>query len=464
MTCFITSGGAWCNGEVAYLAWKAPRIEGCLGFMVTRIHETGQDAGQRRILPSWIAFTDQSNPDWFAQDTSVWPIQNYEWRDLTLRRSRDQATVRPIDFRVHYEIVPVGTDEGAERKPVPPSQTAPYKDATGKTHYTGNPRPLFTIGVPFETAPIDVTHTFGTSIKATFTNGILSTQNLLIQLRNAAKAQGLPPAAPNTTKGLLSVLQSEIKNPKSDIRIFLTADVLSFVRLLLDRQKAEGGEVYLALYELHDPELIQLLVDAVKGGKVHLILSTAGSDDPNPKGTTKDQRKPVVWDTEDNDARAALHRAAPASIQDRMFNNKTPIGHDKFAVYVKNGVPTTVMTGSTNWTETGLCTQSNNCIIIEDKNISQFYLDFWHRLQSDKQPPRKPLTVTTAKGTFQGAAANDAIQGQELRRSNMRPFGSVTLSDGVSKTDARRPQRHLHADGPCKASHPVPYLHARRVR
>jgi hypothetical protein len=41
MTCFIASGGAWCNGEVAYLAWKALRIEGCLGFMVTRIHETG---------------------------------------------------------------------------------------------------------------------------------------------------------------------------------------------------------------------------------------------------------------------------------------------------------------------------------------------------------------------------------------------------------------------------------------
>ena len=38
----IKRAGAWCNGEVAYLAWKAQRIEGCLGFMVTRIHETGQ--------------------------------------------------------------------------------------------------------------------------------------------------------------------------------------------------------------------------------------------------------------------------------------------------------------------------------------------------------------------------------------------------------------------------------------
>jgi phosphatidylserine/phosphatidylglycerophosphate/cardiolipin synthase-like enzyme len=436
MTCYIATGDAWCNGEVAYLAWKAQRIPGCLGFMVTRIHETGENKGQHRILPSWIAFTDQSNPDWVAQDTSVWPIQSYEWRDLTLRRSRDQATVRPIDFRVHYEIIPVGTAQGPERKLVPPSPTAPYKDATGQPHYTGNPRPLYAIGTPYVTPSIDVTHTFGPSIKATFTNGILSTQNLLIQLRNAAKAQGVPAPAVNSTKGLLKVLQTEIRNPKSQIRSFLTADVLSFVRSLLDRQKTEGGEVYLALYELHDPQLIDLLLSAVKSGKVHIILSTAGSTNPNPKGTPKAQRKPVVWDTENNDARVALHNATSISIQDRMFDNKTPIGHDKFAVYVKDGVPTTVMTGSTNWTETGLCTQSNNCIIIEDKNIAEFYFDFWHRLQSDKQPPRKPLTVTTPKGDkIKGAEPNNAIQGPDLRRSNMHPFGPVTLADRMSKAE-----------------------------
>ncbi len=141
MTCCIEKAGAWCNGEVAYLAWRAKEIDKCLGFMVTRVHETGEDAGQRRILPTWIAFTDQSNPDWQAQDSSVWPIQSFEWRDLTLRRSRDTTKVRPIDFRVHYEIVPVGT-AGPGRTPVPASATAPYKDASGKPRYTGTPRPL----------------------------------------------------------------------------------------------------------------------------------------------------------------------------------------------------------------------------------------------------------------------------------------------------------------------------------
>jgi hypothetical protein len=59
----IKRAGAWCNGEVAYLAWDVEKqIKGCVGFMVTRVHETGKDKGKRRILPTWIAFTDQNNP------------------------------------------------------------------------------------------------------------------------------------------------------------------------------------------------------------------------------------------------------------------------------------------------------------------------------------------------------------------------------------------------------------------
>jgi hypothetical protein len=49
----ITKAGAWCNGEVAYLAWRVEaRIPDCLGFMITRVHESGEDAGKRRILPT----------------------------------------------------------------------------------------------------------------------------------------------------------------------------------------------------------------------------------------------------------------------------------------------------------------------------------------------------------------------------------------------------------------------------
>jgi hypothetical protein len=56
------------------------------------------------------------------------------------------------------------------------------------------------------------------------------------------------------------------------------------------------------------------------------------------------------------------------------------------------------MTGSTNWTETELCTQSNNCIIVEDDGIANDYFAYWNRLKNDKQPARKPVTVTVKAG------------------------------------------------------------------
>ena len=45
-----------------------------------------------------------------------------------------------------------------------------------------------------------------------------------------------------------------------------------------------------------------------------------------------------------------------------------------FAVYVEDDKPIAVMTGSTNWTETGLCTQSNNCTLSDNENIAADYL------------------------------------------------------------------------------------------
>src|SRR5215471_9499760 len=155
----ITRAGAWCNGEVAYIAWEVNEmIKDCVGFMVTRVHVTGDDAGQRRILPTWVAFTDQNNPNWNEQDSSVWPIQNFQWRDLTLRKSRNTTSVRPIDFKVHYEIVPVALKSAHPNStPVTVSATAPTKDAHGLPSYEGPPHPLVQMGDPIKTNTINVT-------------------------------------------------------------------------------------------------------------------------------------------------------------------------------------------------------------------------------------------------------------------------------------------------------------------
>ena len=169
---------------------------------------------------------------------------------------------------------------------------------------------------------------------------------------------------------------------------------------------------------------------------IHIVLTTAGNLNPNPKGTPKAQRQPVVWDTENDDPRRKLHKAAGKEkdrVIDRMFNSTTRIGHNKFAVYVKDGTPTAVMTGSTNWTETGLCAQSNNCIIVEDEDIATDYFAYWNGLKDDKQPPRKALTLKKGGKTVKGAAQNSNKQGPKLRAANRKPPKVHKLSTGTAK-------------------------------
>ena len=426
---------AWCNGEVAYLSWAADGpIADCVGFMITRVHETGPDAGQRRILPTWIGFTDQSNPDWLDQDSSVWPIQQYEWRDLTLRRSRDTAKVRPIDFRVHYEITPVGL-AGPGGPALPASPTAPFLDENGSPRYEGPQHPLAKVGDPIDTPPIDVTHDYA-GVRATYTNGILSTQNLLQQLE---AVQGNKPrnvaAGPITkiTPGLLKTLLQHIPIKDDEIRTFLTADVLGFLLSMIDRaEKKKGAELYMALYELHDPELIERLTKLTKAGKAHVILSTAGATNPNSRDTPPNDKQPVAWDTENHPARSGLHNASAANVQDRLFNNTAHIGHNKFAVYVENGVAKSVLTGSTNWTETGLCTQSNNAIIIDDIQVAGQYLACWKRLFDDPQPAGQELTITYKKQPLMGFGKNNGVQGAVLRAANATPPKPDTLDGGTT--------------------------------
>ncbi len=105
---------------------------------------------------------------------------------------------------------------------------------------------------------------------------------------------------------------------------------------------------------------------------------------------------------------------AGIDIHDRLLP-VADIGHNKSIVYVDaTGTPTAVLCGSTNWTQTGLCAQSNNSVIIEDPKIAAFYFDYWNRLKAD--------TV---------AAGNDpkALQAAEFRSANNKAnvVGNTTV-------------------------------------
>src|SRR5262245_44281570 len=210
------------HNDVAFVAWRydAP-LAGCLGFA---LHRTDA-AGNRSVLPAWVAFEGDSNADWEPSTTEVWPVQRFSWRDLTAVRGATYT----------YEIVPMLGTPGAL--------------VSDPTH-------------ALTTNAVTLTPQRSQHVRAYFNRGILSTQHLAHEL-----PQG-PSGGPDGT-GLLA----HIKEPADQLRASLAGQTIEGVTTLVRRSEAEGGHCYCALYELSDPELIGVLEQAPR---LSLILANAG--------------------------------------------------------------------------------------------------------------------------------------------------------------------------------------------
>ncbi|HTF77039.1 MAG TPA: hypothetical protein VK620_22405, partial [Bradyrhizobium sp.] len=304
-------------------------------------------------------------------------------------------------------------------------------------------------------------------VSAFFNNGILSTQNLRKQLETP---DGKAPTKPQ--------IDAHIQKTGDPIRTFLSGDVLPALKSMFARAEKEDGTLHLALYELDDPELVELLVQ--NQARLNIILSTAGSKTvaagktgslaaaakavvkrskvvkeakkkrsaaKKTKKASKAQKakaskktvkkaakaangaaakpkKITIWDITNSDAREKLSALMGARFQNRMFNNSAHIGHNKFAVLLdKTGKPTAVWSGSTNWTPTGLCAQSNNTIVVESEDVAQAYFEYWTRLHADELPEPDPLSAPLGSD-----------QGPELRKANAKP-SPAKLDNGKTEVE-----------------------------
>jgi hypothetical protein len=395
----ILKATAYANNEVAFLAWRVDGpITGCLGFEVMREYLDDADQVTETVpLAAYVAFKGQSNPDWRPQNTSVWPIQKYSWRDLTLRKKRDGAQRRPDEVRVRYAIRPVGR--------MAPGLT-PVEPRVERTKgvantFKGEALALGYLGDAERTAPVLVTRRRG-SFESSFTNGILSGQWLVRALKEG------------DGKIADGELKQHLTAPGDRLRNYLAGDVLP---LLHDFFGRPDGRFRMALYELDDQELEQIVTD--NAARIDLVLSNTGpGDDDDDKAT------PEAWDARNRPARQRLTALAGATpgfgLQHRMFNNAVQIGHNKFAVWLDaDGVPRSVVTGSTNWTWTGIAGQSNNCVRIDDPAVAAAFSAYWERLHADAIPLPVPP----------GAPMSRSAQGQAFRESNRAP-AQVALAEG----------------------------------
>jgi phosphatidylserine/phosphatidylglycerophosphate/cardiolipin synthase-like enzyme len=163
-----------------------------------------------------------------------------------------------------------------------------------------------------------------------------------------------------------------IKDPANQLRKDLAGDITGTLTGFVAQAK-KSGSIYAALYELTDVELVQALADI--GDQLNIVLANIVAK-PTPGGSEETAG-------ENDDSESKLKPSA-----DSLLYRKPPSGHivhNKFLIYVDaSGVPQAVLTGSCNWTDTGLCAQTNNSIVIRDKTVAARYMAYWKKLQADE--------------------------------------------------------------------------------
>lgn len=173
----------------------------------------------------------------------------------------------------------------------------------------------------------------------------------------------------------------DLEKPGFNARRYLSGDILPNILKFLRDADRRGSAIHLAIYEINDHEL----VDALKpfGKRGHVLLGNGGATKP--------------WVAQELTAAGLEVRHRDLS----HGHGTSPSVHNKFLVESdaagKNA--TRVLTGSTNWTTTGLCTQLNNVLIVENAVLASRFLDQWGKLVAagDAMPPGLVATNSVPK-------------------------------------------------------------------
>jgi PLD-like domain len=366
---------AFANNDVVTIAWSyGVKPEGCMGFTLYRVDSKGQESA----LPSHAVFPGDTIKA--GQSTADFPIQKFYWKDVLARLVGDKSG--NYDFR--YKIVPL------EGKP----------DAL---------RPMTSLPI-LTTNQVTVSGVCSPSITAIFNRGLISTQHVSQALHG------------NISKGALLRM---IEDPANPLRKDLAGDMIATLTNFVARAQ-NGGSIYAALYELTDVQLVQSLVDI--GDKLNIVLANiVGKPDPGGSEET----------TGENDVSKGQLEASGASLVYRQ----PPSGHivhNKFLIHVDSSGPRAVLTGSCNWTDTALCAQTNNSIVIGDKAVAMRYMAYWNKLKADEVGHEDGAPFQdTALRTFNGTGKSLKVDRGSAAASTLTSYFSPNTPKQRSKAKGK---------------------------
>jgi phosphatidylserine/phosphatidylglycerophosphate/cardiolipin synthase-like enzyme len=308
---------AYANADDVLIAWEPnPWPNDWVGFQIERRND---NSGQVTVLANRIPPKPGQGP---VQETGISSAQS------------------PIRRCIWTDYGAVSTDSVSYR-------VTAMKDAAGGTFA---PDPT---SVSAWTPPLVASGDAGNGLSAYFNRGTLMSQIASRFVKGDVSDASLR----NFVHGLTT--------PGNQARQYLAGDALHEILTFLSDADRRGGTIYAALYEIND----QQLIDALKpfGSRGHVLIGNGSA--------TKSANPPV----------ANQLTAAKLDVHHRDLSHSgksSPSVHNKFVLEAdaKGQNASRVLTGSTNWTTTGLCTQLNNMLIVEDAAIAARFRKQWDML------------------------------------------------------------------------------------
>ncbi len=312
---------AFANCDDIYIVWRSSKpIKNCVGYALLRTMYKGKKELREEVVLNRIDFNaKQPRPNEKVPSTQS-PFRRCDWTDHGLNAGA----------RARYRVVPVILRNG--KQVIDDSQSSPDSNI------------------------VELSPRVDKTFSASFNRGIVMSQFVARQLGTV------------NAKSIAAFKQRIVqeKDLHDQLRLFLSGDLRVEMLALLDETIKDGGQVHVAMFELSDRELIEKLL--LLGKRAHVVLSN---------GAHK-----TAADDENKASRAVLKKGG-VEVVSRMLASGH-LGHNKFMVVSdKKGKPVTAWTGSTNWSQTGLCTQINNGIRIDDANVAGFFRTQWDALKKN---------------------------------------------------------------------------------
>jgi phosphatidylserine/phosphatidylglycerophosphate/cardiolipin synthase-like enzyme len=342
------------NEDDALLFWSIPKpIPDCRGFAIQRrIKRSGKKKAEEDFLLNRTGFENEPKPKGKAPKTkpsTEWPFQRFSWTD------HDAQTGDSVSYRV---IPMIRNSDGELEQKESEASAWSAERMLGITK--GQFKPFFNRGF----------------VMSQFMARFLKEKNLTLpQFKQLIKDED-----------------------DRTIRHFLSGDLRLALLKELDTAAKKGGQVFAALFELSDDELIEAL--GKLKGNANVVLAN-GSVQKKKGETSADARRR----DENKEARKRLlAKGVDVKVEKKdRFISPGALGHNKFLVRTdKKGKPISVWTGSTNWAPTGLCTQVNNGILIENPDVAAVYLKQWHALRDAKSTFPKPFVAANSEPRLVG--------------------------------------------------------------